>query len=144
MKNIIILLIALFFIAACSESWLDERPPHLITTETLYSNLSGFEAGLNGLYSLVRGEREGVTLSDNLRADIAMLGTDNMAPNARGGIGFIALTWDPRNVSTDTRLEGIFLWLYQVVNTANTIINQAENRTDVDWSGAGTDEENKN
>ena len=144
--NIAVALMVIFLTTACSESWLEEKPPHLITTETLYTSLAGFEAGLNGLYSLVRGEREGRDASsDNLFADIAMLGTDNMVPNARGGIGFIALTWDSRNVSTDANLRAIFLWLYQIVNAANTIINQAESRTDGDWTGgAGTEEENKN
>lgn len=133
------------FLTSCSKSWLEEKPPQVITTETLYKSLVGFEAGLNGLYGLVRGEREGRDgSSDNLFADIAMLGTDNMVPNARGGIGFIALTWDSRNVSTDANLNAIFLWLYQIINAANTIIHQAETRADVDWSGGGTEEENKN
>ena len=108
--NIIIASIAIFFAGSCSDDqWLEERPPHLITSETLYTSLSGFEAGLNGLYSLVRGEREGRDGStENLRADITMLGTDNIVPNQRGGIGFIALTWDTRNVSTDSNLRSIF------------------------------------
>jgi len=133
------------FIVSCSKISLDEKPPHLITTETLYTSLSGFEAGLNGLYSLVRGEREGRDGSnENLFADIAILGTDNMVPNARGGIGFIALTWDTRNVPTDANLNAVFLWLYKIINAANTIIDQAESRTDVDWTGSGSEEENKN
>src|SRR5690554_4834278 len=92
----IVLIIAL--LSACSENWLDEKPPHFIGGESLYTNLNGFEAGLNGLYSLVRGEREGRDRSsDNLFADIAMLGTDNYVPNARGGIGWIALDWKGQN-----------------------------------------------
>lgn len=145
--SIIIAFIAIFLIESCSaDKWLEEKPPHLITTETLYTSLNGFEAGLNGAYSLVRGEREGRDgSSENLRADITMLGTDNIVPNTRGGIGFIALTWDTRNVSTDANLSSIFLWLYQIINATNTIINQAETRTDVDWNGAGgTAEANKN
>ncbi|QNL48808.1 RagB/SusD family nutrient uptake outer membrane protein [Olivibacter sp. SDN3] len=144
--HIIVVFIAIFLVESCShDKWLGEHPPHLITTETLYTSLDGFEAGLNGLYSLVRGEREGRDgTTENLRADIAMLGTDNIVPNQRGGIGFIALTWDTRNVSTDSNLSSIFLWLYQIINGANTIINQAETRTDVDWNGAGgTAEENQ-
>lgn len=150
MKKILSIILALTVIVvadSCSDDkWLQEMPPHLITTETLYTSLSGFEAGLNGLYSLVRGEREGRDGStENLRADIAMLGTDNIVPNQRGGIGFIALTFDTRNVSTDSNLRSIFLWLYQIINAANTIINQAENRTDVDWGGSGGSAlENKN
>lgn len=85
------------------------------------------------------------SLSEYLTADIAMLGTDNYVPNGRGGFGFIALNWDTRNVSTDSNFSYIFLWLYKVVNAANTIITQAETRTDVDWSGGqGTQMENKN
>lgn len=144
MKNILYIII-LFVITSCSESWLEEKPPHLITTETLYTNLNGFEAGLNGLYALVRGEREGRgTSSDNLVADLAMLGTDNIVPNARGGIGFIALDYANRNRSTESNLRIMFLDFYITVNAANTIINQAETRTDVDWSGTGSEEENKN
>lgn len=145
--NIIIISVGLVLAGSCSEEkWLEERPPHLITSETLYTNLSGFEAGLNGLYSLVRGEREGRDNStENLRADISMLGTDNIVPNQRGGIGFIALTWDTRNVSTDSNLSSIFLWLYQIINAANTIIHRAEDRDDIDWGGTGeTAETNRN
>jgi len=141
MKKLIFILSGisiLIFVISCKDSWLEEYPPHLVTTETLFTNLEGFESGLNGLYALVRGEREGKDgSSENLRADISMLGTDNIVPNTRGGIGFIALTWDTRNVSTDSNLSSIFLWLYKIVNAANTIINQAETRKDVDW---GTDE----
>lgn len=143
-----LILFAVILFPSCShDNWLEEEPPHLITSETLYTNLDGFESGLNGLYSLVRQERQGRdnSLSEYLTADIAMLGTDNYVPNGRGGFGFIALNWDTRNVSTDSNFSYIFLWLYKVVNAANTIITQAETRTDVDWSGGqGTQMENKN
>lgn len=140
--NIVIAFVAIFVMESCSDKWLEEKPPHLITTETLYTNLNGFEAGLNGLYSLVRGEREGRDgTTENLVADIAMLGTDNIVPNQRGGIGFIALLYNTNNESNNSNLRSIFLWLYQTINAANTIINQAENRTDIDWNGAGGDAE---
>lgn len=144
--NILIAFVALFILDSCSDKWLDEKPPHLITTETLYTNLDGFEAGLNGLYSLVRGEREGRDGStENLVADIAMIGTDNIVPNQRGGFGFIALLYNTNNESNNSNLRSVFLWLYQTVNAANTIINQAENRSDIDWEGGGVSpDENKN
>ncbi|OFY03150.1 MAG: hypothetical protein A2W90_22640 [Bacteroidetes bacterium GWF2_42_66] len=144
--NIVIITIVIFVMPACSESWLEETPPHLITNETLYTNLSGFESGLNGLYSLVREEREGNSSdgSNNLRNDMAMVGTDNCVPNAALAIGRLVLNWQSQNVSTDTNVKSDFLWLYKIINTANTIINQAETRTDVDWNGTGTEEENKN
>ncbi len=51
-------------ITGCSEEWLDEKPPQLISTASLYTTLSGFEAGLNGMYALVRQEREGSDAND--------------------------------------------------------------------------------
>lgn len=133
---VVVILIA---ISSCSKKWMEENPPHLITSETLYTSLDGFEAGLNGLYSLVRRERESTdgTSSDNLIADISMLGNDNMVPNARGGFGLVFLTYDSRNIPTDARTRDVFLWLYQTVNAANTIINRAEADVDIDWKGAG-------
>lgn len=147
MKKIfkILLVLTIILVSSCSDSWLEEKPPHFIGGESLYTNLSGFEAGLNGLYSLVRGEREGRDRSsDNLFADITMIGTDNYVPNARGGIGWIALDWKGQNSSTNANLRAIFLWLYKTINAANTIINRAETTPDIDWAGGGfTAEENK-
>ncbi len=143
--DIVIMTTVIFVINACSKSWLQENPPNLITAETLYTNLDGFEAGLNGLRSLVRQERSNGTPSgtNGLVSDIAVLGTDNYVPNARAYFGRVAIDW-VANTSTQTDLRDGFLWLYKVVNAANTIIDRAELQ-DVDWrGGAATEEENKN
>ena len=143
----ILVLIMMVTVSSCSKKWMKEAPPNLITSETLYTSLDGFEAGLNGLYALVRREREATdgSGSDNLIADISMVGTDNMVPNARGGFGLVFLTYDSRNIPTESRTTDVFLWLYQIVNAANTIINRAEAGTDIDWKGpGGTLEQNKN
>lgn len=143
--NIIFVSVVLAGLMGCSEELLDEKPPHLITTETLYVNLVGFESGLNGIYALVRGEREGRTGSNSLRADVFMTGTDNMVPNHSGGFSQVAERWNTLNGPFDPEIGGAFEWLYQIVNAANTVINQAEGKDDVDWSGgSSTDEENKN
>jgi hypothetical protein len=134
----------IFFIFGCSEDWLNETPPHLITTETLYTSLDGFEAGLNGLYALVREEREGSSGSNYLRADMAFVGTDNLTPNYRHGFGALTEAWNTLNVATNSYIGSTFTWLYRIVNAANTIINQAEERTDVDWSGNESEDTNKN
>ena len=61
MKKIVNHTIAIFAViilfAGCSEDWLNEEPPHLITTVTLYTDYSGFQSGINGLYSLVRRDQ---------------------------------------------------------------------------------------
>jgi starch-binding outer membrane protein, SusD/RagB family len=139
---------AMLLIASCQENLLEEKPPHLITTETLYTNLAGFETGINGLYALVREERTGLNNNSSWsRAETWMSGTDILLTNSEnsgGGFGRIALRWgDELNPNTPYN-SGVFAWLYRIVNTANTIINQAENRTDIDWTGGGnTPEQNR-
>ncbi|MFC2081529.1 RagB/SusD family nutrient uptake outer membrane protein, partial [Bacteroidota bacterium] len=52
-------ILIVLLLSGCSEDILLENPPHIQTAETIYTNLDGFESGLNGLYALVRKEREG-------------------------------------------------------------------------------------
>lgn len=142
-KISIIILLAL---VSCSKDTLVETPPHLITTETLYTSLTGFEAGLNGLYGLVRMEREG---GNGCRMEIFMNGTDNLTPNSDskdiGNWGEIPRFWGVRLNAQDVAVRNHFRWLYSVVNAANTIISQATKNTTINWTGAGlTPEENKN
>lgn len=142
--NILFTAASVFVAIGCSEDMLEENPPHLITTETLYGNLAGFEAGLNGLYGLVREEREGRDGANYLRSDMFINGTDNMVTNHRDGFSRVAEDWAAMNNPFNADITSNFAWLYRTVNAANTIINQAMSRTDVDWSGPMSDEENKN
>ena len=48
--NIITVILIVIFFAGCEADMLVEKPQHLITSETLYSSLAGFETGLNGAY----------------------------------------------------------------------------------------------
>lgn len=138
-------LITLILFTGCDSSFLEETPPHIITAESLYKNLEGFETGLNGLYALVRGEREGRADggSNWLRAAWWMEGTDVLVPNHRDGFGYVAEGWQERNNPFSDEFKSMFLWLYEIINTANTIIERTEN-PDVKWTGGGkTAEENK-
>lgn len=142
----LILIISISLLSGCEKDILEEKPPHLITSETLYVNLTGFEAGLNGLYSLVRMEREG---GNGARLEIFMNGTDNLTPNSDskdiGNWGEIPRFWGDRLNAEDVAVRNHFRWLYSVVNAANTIISRAENNESVDWTGGGnTAEDNKN
>ena len=56
-KNILLFAIVLATSISCSNDVLDENPPHILSGETLYTNLAGFEAGLNGLYNIARHHR---------------------------------------------------------------------------------------
>ena len=131
--------------ACLKESALDERPPHLITTETLYTSLAGFEAGVNSLYSRVRLESAG---GNGHRSETFKTGTDVLAANSAiraGGFSLIAQEWGALLNPNHDYIYNIFSWLYSVINGANTIISQAESRDDVDWyGGAASPAENQN
>jgi len=146
-NNLIKLTTALIFLMmlfGCNiEDILEEKPPHLITTETLYTSMSGFETGINSLYARVRMEREG---GNNHFGEMFQSGTDVLVSNSanRANMSMTFQFWDDLN-SQHPRIYQRFSWLYEVVNGANTIINQAEEKDDVDWSGsAGSADENKN
>jgi len=126
---------------------LNESPPHLMTGETMYSDLSGFEAGINGLYDLVRIEREPSTWSHMMTGSMFMLGTDDQATNQfNPGFYLIAQHWGDHNNPTHEEIEFAFSWLYDIINSANTIISFADrDDIEVDWSGGSySDEQNKN
>ena len=142
-SNIIItVLLIVISLVACDENLLDENPPHLITSETLYTSLAGFETGLNGAYSLIRAEHHSST---RFTSSMFTCGTDNLCVNWRQGFGVIGSFWGDLNNPSNIYFENVFAWLTGIVNATNTIINQAENRTDIEWTGLGfTADENKN
>lgn len=143
----IIEVIVLTSFLGCSEDLLNEKPPHLISTESLYTSLNGFEAGLNGLYATLRLEKRAFYGDDEIRAGIYLAGTDNLVVNSPSTIHINLITreWKDTNHPLQEFYADAFLWLYSIINAANTIINQAENRTDVDWTGGGASViENKN
>jgi hypothetical protein len=139
--NIVIVILFVIFLFGC-EADLSEKPPHLITSETLYSNLAGFETGLNGAYSLIRKEHNG---SIDFTSSMFTCGTDNLCANWRQGFGVIGTFWVDLNNPSSSYFQNVFAWLYNIVNATNTIISQADNRTDVNWTGGSSSPaENKN
>ena len=94
LKHTIAIFTAIIFLAGCSEDLLNEEPPHIITTTTLYTTYDGFQAGLNGLYSLVREDYQGENGGANhLRKEMWMNGTDNMTGNHEDGFARVAVNW---------------------------------------------------
>ena len=133
LKLIAIVSIVISFIG-CETNLLNEKPPHLITSETLFSSLAGFETGLNGAYSLVR---LAINEQTNFYSNMFTNGTDNMCPNWDSGFSQVARYWGDVSNPSYARYQQIFVWLYGIVNATNTIINQAEKRTDIVWAGGG-------
>jgi hypothetical protein len=126
--KIAFLLLVIFFVA-CSESTLDEKPPHLITAETLYTTLDGLETGLNGAYSLIRMELCGNWYGAYIMYFKAMFqsATDNMTANwVQGYMLAIGTLWGTSNHPGNEYFEPLIAWLYELVNATNTIIVRAE------------------
>ncbi|GEO03415.1 hypothetical protein AAE02nite_10790 [Adhaeribacter aerolatus] len=119
---------------------LNEDPPHLITSDKLYTDYAGFQTGINGAYSEIRNEIRDASMP----FQVFVNGTDNMSPNYISGFGNLASKWGDVNNSENSTLRDVFSWLYGIVNATNTIIDRAEGET-VNWKGgAGDETANKN
>jgi hypothetical protein len=131
-------------LASCSKVELQEVPPHLITSETLYTNYAGFDAGINGVYALIRQTDEGLNGGSSLTSDLFRLGTDNLVSNHQvSPFNVVTTQWVNTNNSTNDFYANAFSWLYNIINACNTIIAKAEN-PDVVWgSTTGNATQNK-
>jgi len=123
----------LIVFSGCSESLLIEEPVSIMSAESLYKNLEGFDAGLNGLYATVQKERDNDG-SDGTFLDFTMLGTDVIQTSNGASFGSVTEKWGVNLQPDNSYLQMVFLWLYQINNAANTIIARAQN-PDVVWGG---------
>ena len=137
LKYILTFTVLLATFIGCSEDELIENPLADIAPDNLYTDLAGFEVGLNGLYAQYSRERAGVTYgsSNDLMIDPAVTGTDNMYGNERSGWARGGNDLDARNTPTTSHNRRILNWLYEMVNAANTIVERAEDPS-IDWSDA--------
>jgi len=137
LSNIMKVTLAIILLAGCSKDVLEESPPNILAGKTLYKDLAGFEAGLNGVYNIARHGRWQSEKIEN-----ALNGVDNMCSNYRRSKIFY--NWGSLNSPFDKDLLETFNWLYEVINAANTIIYYADGE-EVNWSGGSdTPEGNKN
>lgn len=140
MNRILILLTICFTLTVfgCNETeFLTEKPKDDIFADNLFVNYDGFNNGLVAIYSRIRLDRE--SQNNVTRGALWQMGTDNVFVNNG------AASIDPFNNYTNLNpenslVESNFNWLYTIVNSANMIIERAED-PDVDWLGV-TDEEN--
>lgn len=137
-KSFILILLTAIMAAPGCESFLEEHPETLMTSNQLYASEEGFQLGLNGLYASARKEREGYGYTDSfgatgLYALMNMAGTDNYdsGAGASGEFSAIYKSWNTANVPTDKSLKNAFEWLYETVLAANTIIGRVDG---ISWS----------
>lgn len=139
-----ILLFFLIAVAGCSDNILDEEPPHFISSDLLYSDLNGFESGLNGIYASLRYERE--QGQSTINAVLYMAGTDNLVDNfpLQSGFNLIAREWGKTNNALNDGYYNNVSILYKIINMCNTILEYAE-KEEVNFEGNGKSaDENKN
>ena len=141
LKITLVIFITIILFTGCDTSnMLNEDPPHIITSDKLYTNYSGFETGINAAYSEIRYEIRDASMP----FQIFVTATDNMCPNYISGFGTLASKWGAVNNSSNSYLRNAFNWLYGLINATNTIIGRAENEN-IDWNGGeGNETENKN
>lgn len=126
-------------LAACDEITLAEDPPHIIVADNLYTDLAGFQAGLNALYARVRLERQGTSGVNELLSEAMTVGVDNAFANYPAGLERIWNEWGVRNNPQEDYYLDVWTWLYRTINAANTIIERAEN-PDIRWTEAQKNE----
>jgi len=123
-------------IACNSDDILTERPKDIIVADNLYTDLNGFEAGLNALYFEVRRERYGQGNDVNdIVATAYSIGVDNgfglyLSPPERLFSEFGVL-----NNSQNGFTNSYWTLMYQTINAANTIVHRADNPA-VKWTPA--------
>jgi hypothetical protein len=136
LSNFIKISLTIIVLAGCSEDILEETPPNILAGQTLYQDYAGFEAGMNGIYNIVRHGRWQSEKFEN-----AVNGVDNMCSNYRRSDIF--WNWENSNSPADDDLLETFNWLYEIINASNTLIFYANN-PEVDWTGGSSSpEENK-
>lgn len=129
-------IILLLSCVQCRKGFLDEKPVAIIAPDNLYVDKAGFEAGLFGLYDLVRAERKGINgASNDLASTAAVIGVDNaysLYP-AGGAAESVFNDFGIRMNPTATYVRNLWEYLYRTINAANTIVDRAED-PGIEWT----------
>lgn len=107
------------------ENLLTESPPHIIVADNLYRDAAGFDAGLSGLYAIVRQEHEPIVGTGQMWNTTWYVGTD-VVYGDDNGISRVFNEWGAEINPTTSYFQTQWTWLYEIINTANTIIGRAD------------------
>lgn len=124
----ILFAVALMLFFGCTDEELIEDPPHILAPVSLYKNLEGFEAGMNGIYAEWRRERSGTNYGDPnaYMLDPAVVGTDVVYANQWAGWGSDVATKFYNNTSENGFTRDLWSWLYGIINSCNTLIGASK------------------
>jgi len=131
-----ILLVSFFAMYSCNEEeFLIEEPRDNIFTENLYLTHTGFFSGMNAIYANMRKIIEEAD-GGGTRQLIWTMNTDVTSSRDIDPATFVTISpgWQ--------ELPDVFNWLFQIINSANLIINRAEG--DVDWEGINDEQDEIN
>jgi hypothetical protein len=115
-------------LAACKKTALEENPPNVLVGDNLYASYDGFQNGLNGLYAEVRRSRGGIDYSDptnNIMFEMNVIGVDNGYGNYSAGPEAMLNNWGALSNAGVTYYRQTWAYLYETINSANTIIDRA-------------------
>jgi starch-binding outer membrane protein, SusD/RagB family len=117
--------------AGCKQGFLNEENPANRTTDTYYTNASGFESLVTSCYPLLRDITQQRVLN--------FVGTDIFASTGWGGIYYnqpnpLGSAYDQYDIRLNASLGELqTLWdlLYREINRCNTVVTRAPNITDM-------------
>lgn len=141
-RNIIIVMTALLMINSCQEDFLTEEPRDEIYADNLFQSYDGFQAAVNSLRNLTRRIYSEPGTST---ATVAFLqiGTDMAWANYTFSHLYPFTRYGTNVQSTDSRLNRIFNWLYDIVNSSNMVITRAA-EDEINWQGGSQSQNEKN
>lgn len=129
--------LCLALLAGCSKNLLNEDPRAIITADNLLKDKQGFENALNGLYNEVRRCRAGDTYNspNDFMMVSTVIGVDNAYANWRSGVEDPFNLWKANSNPSVANYRRVWGWLYETINAANTIVEQAEG-PGINWTPA--------
>ena len=134
-KTIMTVVIATMLITSCSKNTLNEDSRGVLTANLLFTSQAGFQNALNGLYDEVRRYRSGSTFGsiNDIMCMPQMIGVDNACGNWRDPTIDVFNNWGILNNASFAHYNNIWSWLYQTINSTNTLINRA-GEANIGWT----------
>lgn len=134
-KYIFCCTLAVVSFGGCKKELLNEDSSAVLTADLLYKSKSGFQNGVNALLSEVRRYRSGDTWgsADDIMNMQAVIGVDNAYGNYRDAQVDAFNNWGTYSLPNKPHYSRVWLWLYETINAANTIVSRSEGKG-IDWT----------